>query len=517
MRANLLLRTWSALVVLLCLVPATLADVKLPGVFGEHMVLQREVPVPVWGWAEAGEKVTVTLGEQSQTATADSAGKWSVKLAALQAGAPRTLKVQGQNTLEFSDVLVGEVWLCSGQSNMAMAVNGVRNKEAELAAADLPQIRMLTVARKTAEEPQENCEGTWQVCSPQTVGGFSATAYFFGRELHQQLKVPVGLINSSWGGTPIQGWTSLQAHAAVPELAPLVDGLKKAIDGYDPEAAKQRYEKQLAKWQEDLDKAQDKTARDAANRRKPRLQESPRLAPGSLGRLFNGMLAPLAPYAIRGAIWYQGEANAGGAKLYGLQLRTMITEWRTLWKQGDFPFLSVQLPNFMKAQEKPSEMGGWPLIREQFLQTLSLKNTGLAVTIDVGEADDIHPKNKQAVGQRLAQWALAKTYGKEVVACGPLVKSSQCEGGQITVAFDCVGGGLAARDGGQLKGFAIAGEDKQFVWAEAKVVGQTVVVSSPEVKAPAAVRYAWANNPDCNLINQAGLPASPFRTDDWAD
>ncbi len=489
MRANLLLRTWSALVLLLCLVPATLADVKLPGVFGEHMVLQREVPVPVWGWAEAGEKVTVTLGEQSQTATADSAGKWSVKLAALQAGAPRTLKVQGKNTLEFSDVLVGEVWLCSGQSNMAMAVNGVRNKEAELAAADLPQIRMLTVARKTAEEPQENCEGTWQVCSPQTVGGFSATAYFFGRELHQQLKVPVGLINSSWGGTPIQGWTSLQAHAAVPELAPLVDGLKKTIDGYDPEAAKQRYEKQLAKWQEDLDKAYDKAARDAANRRKPRLQESPRLAPGSLGRLFNGMIAPLAPYAIRGAIWYQGEANAGGAKLYGLQLRTMVTEWRTLWKQGDFPFLSVQLPNFMKAQEKPSETGGWPLIREQFLQTLSLKNTGLAVTIDVGEADDIHPKNKQAVGLRLAQWALAKTYGKDVVACGPLVKSSQCEGGQITVAFDCVGGGLAARDGDRLKGFAIAGEDKQFVWAEAKVVGQTVVVSSPEVKAPAAVRY----------------------------
>jgi sialate O-acetylesterase len=518
MRGNLLWKTWSVLLVTLSLAPAVRADVKLPGVFGEHMVLQRETPVPVWGWAEAGEKVTVTFAGQSQTATADSAGKWSIKLAALPAAAsPQTLKVQASNTLEFSDVLVGEVWLCSGQSNMAMTVNGVLDKVAELAAANWPQLRMLTVARKTAEQPQENCTGAWQVCSPQTVGGFSATAYFFGRELHRQLNVPVGLINSSWGGTPIQAWTSLPAHTAVPELAPLVTSLTKAIDSYNPAAAKERHEKQLAKWKEELEQAPDQAARDAQNRRKPRLQEDPRLAPGSVGRLFNGMVVPLAPYAIRGAIWYQGEANAGGAALYGLQMRTMITEWRTLWQQGDFPFLFVQLPNFMKPQEKPSETNGWPLIREQFLQTLAVKNTGLAVTIDVGEANDIHPKNKQAVGQRLAQWALAKTYGKTVVACGPLYRSMQPAGNKITLAFDYVGEGLAVREGGKLKGFAIAGEDRKFVWAEAQVVGQTVVVSSPDVAAPMAVRYAWANNPDCNLINQAGLPASPFRTDDWSE
>lgn len=501
----------------LCLASVATADVKLPGIFGDHMVLQRELPLPVWGWADAGEKVTVTLGDQSATATADADGKWSVKLPALSGGGPLALKVQGANVVTIQDVLVGEVWLCSGQSNMAMAVNGCLNKEAELAAAELPQIRMFTVARKTAEEPQTNCGGNWQVCSPKTVGGFSATAYFFGRELHKTLGVPVGLINSSWGGTPIQGWTSLKAHQTTPELSPLVESLNKSLASFNPEAAKQRYEKQLAAWQESFDKAQDKAERDAVNRRKPRLQENPRLAPGSLGRLYNGMIAPLAPYAIRGATWYQGEANAGNAKLYGLQLRTMITEWRTLWKQGDFPFLFVQLPNYMKAQEKPSEMAGWPLIREQFAQTLTLANTGMAVTIDVGEASDIHPKNKQAVGKRLANWALAKVYHEDVEASGPLYKAAKCDGANVIVSFDFVGGGLAAREGQKLKGFAIAGEDKKFVWADAQIVGPTVVVSSPEVKSPVAVRYAWANNPDCNLLNKAGLPASPFRTDTWAE
>ena len=229
------------------------------------------------------------------------------------------------------------------------------------------------------------------------------------------------------------------------------------------------------------------------------------------------MIAPLAPYAIRGAIWYQGESNAGGWKLYGLQLRTMITEWRGLWNEGDFPFLFVQLPNFMAPQQKPVESVGWAHIREQFFQTLSLPNTGMAVTIDVGEAKDIHPKNKQEVGRRLAQWALAKTYGKNVVAGGPLYKSMRTDGNKIVVEFDYVDGGLAIRGGDTLKGFAIAGADKKFVWAEAKIVDNTLVASSPDVESPAAVRYAWANNPECNLINKAGLPASPFRTDDWSD
>jgi len=515
MRGNLVTRTLGAVLVLVGLATLASADVKLPAVFSDHMVIQCDMPVPVWGWAEPGEKVTVTLGEQSKTANACNAGKWSVKLDAVKAGGPCVLRVQGKNTLEVKDVLVGEVWLCSGQSNMAMVVGGCLNKEAELAAADLPKVRMFTTARKTAEEPQENCEGAWQVSSPATVAGFSATAYFFGRELHKQLGTPVGLINSSWGGTPIQGWTSLKAHETTPELAPMVESLKKAIAAYDPDAAAKRYQKQLADWEQTLAKAKDKDQRDTLARRKPRPQQDPKLSPGSPGRLFNGMIAPLAPYAIRGALWYQGEANAGGAKLYGLQMRTMITEWRTLWNQGDFAFLSVQLPNFMAPQEKPSETGGWPLIREQFLKTLSIPNTGMAVTIDIGEAKDIHPRNKQDVGKRLAQWALAKTYGKDCVACGPLYKCMRSEGEKIVAEFDHVGGGLAARDGGKLKGFAIAGADKAFVWADAQIVGDTVAVSSPQVKSPAAVRYAWANNPECNLINKAGLPASPFRTDDW--
>jgi sialate O-acetylesterase len=480
------------------------------------MILQRDMPLPVWGWADPEEDVTVTLGHQSKTAAADSAGKWSVKLDALKAGGPYVLKVQGKNTVQFSDVLVGEVWLGSGQSNMAMAVGGVLHKDAEIAAAKYPSLRMFVVDRKTAEEPQQDCTGRWLVCSPKTIGGFSATAYFFGRELHKQLKVPVGLINSSVGGTPIQSWTGVKAQQRVPQLAPMIESLKRSIAAYDPEAAKQQYEKQLAEWKEAAKTAKDKAQRDALNRRKPRPPQDPRLSGGSPGRLFNGMIAPLAPYAIRGAIWYQGEANAGGWKLYGLQMRTMIAEWRALWNEGAFPFLFVQLPNFMAPQQKPGEPGGWALIREQFLKTLSLANTGMAVTIDVGEAKDIHPKNKQEVGRRLAQWALAKTYHKDVVASGPLYKSRRRDGDKIVVEFDYVDGGLAVRGGDQLKGFAIAGADKKFVWAEAKIVGRTVVVSSPDVETPAAVRYAWANNPECNLINKAGLPASPFRTDDWA-
>ena len=515
MSRNLLTRLFVAWLVCFGLVSLAAADVKLPAVFGDHMVVQCDAPVPVWGWADPGEKVTVTLGGQSKTATADSAGKWSVKLDALSAGGPHVLKVQGKNTLERGDVLVGEVWLCSGQSNMAWTVASSANKEAEIAAANFPKIRMLQVDRKTASEPQDDCRCQWQVCSPDTVAGFSAAAYFFGRELHKELGVPVGLINSSWGGTPIQAWTSIPAQEAVPELKPIVEGFRKAAEAFDAEAAKQRYQKALADWQQAAAKAKSEGKPFAA--RRPQPPQDPRESPHSPGRLYNGMIAPLAPYALRGAIWYQGESNAGNAKIYALQMKAMIGNWRQDWKQGDFAFLSVQLPNFMAPQQKPSETGGWPLLREQFLKTLALPNTGIAVTIDIGEADDIHPKNKQDVGKRLAQWALAKTYGKDVVACGPLYKSMRKQNGKIVVEFDYADGGLVARGGQKLKGFAIAGEDKQFVWAEAKIDGKTVVVWSPEVNAPAAVRYAWANNPDCNLMNQAGLPASPFRTDDWEE
>jgi sialate O-acetylesterase len=515
MRGKLMLKSFVGLLLLSFAASLAAADVKLPGVFGDHMLLQRDTALPVWGWADPGEKVTVTLAGQSQSTTADGAGKWSVQLAPLEAGGPHVLRVQGKNTLERTDVLVGEVWLCSGQSNMAMTVGAAANKEAELAAANHPQIRICHVTRNPAQEPQTDCEAPWKVCSPETVGTFSASAYFFGRELHKVLGVPVGLINSSVGGTPVQAWTGTKAQEALPELKPLIETLNKAIAAYDPATAQQRYEKQLVAWKQAVAKAK---AEGKQAPRKPQLQD-PNLSQNSPGRLYNGMIAPLAPYGLRGAIWYQGESNAGGpaAGLYGLQLRTMISNWRQDWRQGDFPFIYVQLPNFKAPQKEPSETDGWPIVREQMLKTLALSNAGMAVTIDIGEERDIHPKNKQDVGQRLAQWALAKTYGKDVVACGPLYKSLSKQGNSIVLYFDYVDGGLVAKGGAKLQGFAIAGDDKKFVWAEAKIEGGCVTVSSPEVKAPAAVRYAWANNPDCNLCNQAGLPASPFRTDDWGE
>jgi sialate O-acetylesterase len=292
--------------------------------------------------------------------------------------------------------------------------------------------------------------------------------------------------------------------------------LKRAIETYDPEKAKQQYAKQLEAYKKVVAKA--KADGVATKARPPRHPVHPRLSPSSAARLYNGMIAPLAPYGLRGAIWYQGEADAGGAPRYGLQMRTMIADWRGAWQQGDFPFLFVQLPNFMALQQKPSETSGWPLIREQFLKTLSVPNTGMAVTIDIGDADDIHPKNKQDVGRRLAWWALAKVYKLGLPASGPLFRSAKKAGPAMFVEFDCCGA-LEARGGGPLKGFAIAGKDRKFVWAEARIQGAGVLVSSPEVREPEAVRYNWANNPNPlgNLVNQADLPASPFRTDDWPE
>ncbi len=513
MRGNLCVKLLLGLLLLVAVVSVAVADVTLPAMFSDHLVLQREIAIPVWGWADAGEKVTVTLGEQTKTVTADSDGKWSVKLTALEAGGPHTLVVKGNNSIEIADVLVGEVWLCSGQSNMAMSVAGSANFSEEKAAADHPRIRMLTVARVTAETPQERCDATWQVCTPDTVGSFSGTAYFFGRELHKELDVPVGLINSSWGGTPVQAWTCLEAQKVLPELKPLLASWEQQIANYDPQAAKARFEKQLAAWKEKVKAAKEEGKQPP---RRPRAPVDPKTSPHRPANLFNGMIAPLAPYAIRGAIWYQGESNAGGgsAQLYGLQLATMIRNWRQLWGQGDFPFEWVQLPNFRAPQTEPIQTDGWVIVQEEMLKTLAVPNTGMAITIDVGEANDIHPKNKQEVGKRLALWALGTTYGKDIVYSGPVYKSMRKQDGKIVVQFDHCGDKLVAKDG-KLKGFAIAGEDQEFVFADAEIKGNTVVVSSPDVKKPVAVRYAWASNPDCNLVNSAGLPASPFRTDEW--
>lgn len=482
---------------------SAIADVRLPAIFSDHMVLQRDASVPVWGWADAGEEVSVSIAGQTKKTTANNDGKWTVKLDKLAAAEPVTLTVKGKNSLEVKDVLVGEVWLGSGQSNMAMAVNRAQNYEEEKSAALLPQVRMFTVGRGPSDEAKDDCQGTWQVCSPETVGLFSATAFFFGRELHKTLGVPVGLINSSVGGTPIESWISPETQHESAELKPFFDA-QAAVDAkFDPVAAKAQYEKALKKWEADVAKAR------AAKQPLPRKPQDPveaRQRKGDVGGLFNGMIAPLVPYAIRGVIWYQGEANTMPAKapFYQHQLPLLVKDWRTRWSDEKLPFAWVQLPNFEAGDRD------WPLVQEAMLKSLSLPNTGMAITIDIGEAKDIHPKNKQDVGKRLSLWALATVYGKDVPSSGPLPDSLQLRGKDAVVSFKHAHQGLSFK-GGEAKGFEIAGTDGGWKPAQARIEGSNVVLSSATVTAPTAVRYAWDDNPVCNLYNGAGLPASPFR------
>jgi len=491
---------------LLSLAPTARADVKLPAIFGNHMVLQRDAVVPVWGTAAPGEEVTVAIAGQTESAKAGADGKWSVKLTKLAAAGPHTLTVKGKNTVTFSDVLVGEVWLGSGQSNMAMTVNRAKDYEQEQAAAKFPEIRMFTESSAAATTAQTEGKGEWVVCSPETVGRFSATAFFFGREIHRTLTVPVGLINSSVGGTPIESWIAPEAQKASPELKAFFEGQKQAAKDFDPVKAKAKFEQDQAKWKEAAKQAKaegkpaPKAPRDpvALNERK-----------GNVGGLFNGKIAPLIPYAIRGALWYQGEANStpDKAPFYHAQLTLLVNDWRARWGY-DLPFAWVQLPNFGGAGRD------WPAVREAMLKTLALKDTGMAITIDIGEEKDIHPKNKQDVGRRLAAWALGTVYGQKVATSGPLPAGHQVRGSELLLSFKHTDGGLVAKRG-ELKGFVVAGEDKQWKSARARIEGDKVIVSSADVKQPVAARYAWENWPTCNLYNGAGLPASPFRTDDW--
>lgn len=495
-----------SIALLLGLSGTAFANVRLPSLFSDHAVLQQGAPVPVWGWADPGEEVTVAAAGQTRTTKAGADGAWRVTLDALKPGATLTLTVKGKNTLTVQDVLVGEVWLGSGQSNMAMTVNRCNDYTNEMAAANLPQIRMFTVDRVVGKTPQSDVKGQWVVCAPSTVGGFSATAYFFGRDLHRKLSVPVGLINSSWGGTPVEAWTSADALAAVPALKPVTDlWAERTAKSWDEAKAMAAFDKQLAAWKENVKKAK------AAGKEPPRAPKKPvdpRLDSHHPANLFNAMIAPLIPYAIKGAVWYQGESNANDltAALYGLQLETLIQDWRKRWG-SEFPFAWVQLPNYRSSDRN------WPLVREGMLHALKVPKTGMATTMDIGETGDIHPKNKQDVGRRLAFWALGTVYGQQVASIsGPLFAGSEIKGSEVVCSFTHADGGLVAKDGA-LKGFVIAGADQKWVPAQAKIAGSTVVVSSPDVKAPAAVRYAWAADPACNLFNGAGLPASPFRTD----
>jgi len=483
---------------------------RLGSPISDHMVLQREKPVAVWGWADAGESVTVAFAGKSKSATADADGKWTLKLDALSASAEsRSLVVTGKDghKIEVKDVLVGEVWLGSGQSNMSMTVQSSNNFDAEKPAANYPLIRHYLESSGPAEQSLAEGKGSWKACTPDNVGGFSAVLYFFGREIHKEVGVPVGLVNTSVGGTPIESWVSAETQSSDPQTKSVYDAQLKIFQAFDAEKATALYEKQMSAWKIAAEKAK---AEKTDLPRKPYEPIAARKFKGAPAGLFNGKVANLVPYTLRGMLWYQGEANAGaGAGLYHKQLSQLVTSWRTLWND-EVPFAWVQLPNWTAPGE------GWPRVRESMMKTLELPKTGMAITIDLGDAKDIHPKNKQDVGKRLSFWALGTVYGKAVPAIsGPLPAGSSISGNAITVSFNHANNGLKSMNGGALTGFQIAGDDRQWKAAEAKIVGETVVVRSAEVTKPSAVRYAWKDWPEYSLANGVGLPASPFRTDDW--
>jgi sialate O-acetylesterase len=497
---------------LLCLaglIQTCLADVRLPHIFGTHMVLQRDKPVRLWGWADPEEKVKVSIGKANGEAAADKQGKWSIELPPASATAPIDVTIEGKNSIVLHDVLVGEVWLCSGQSNMQWPVSMVTHARKEIADAKHPQIRLFTVPMRPAGEPAADVSGSWTVCTPSSIPGFTAVGYFFGRYLHEQLEVPVGLINSSWGGTRIEPWTPPVGFRDVPALASMVAQIDNATTEYAKMTAAvlPKYKAWLAVAEE----AQKKGERIPAPPEWPANPLANNVAPTGL---YNGMIHPLVPFAIRGAIWYQGESNVGEGMLYYDKMKALIEGWRSVWHEKDLPFLYVQLAPYRYG---PAAQINLPRSWEAQSAALQIPYTGMAVINDIGNPKDIHPKDKQDVGKRLALWALAKTYGKQIVYSGPLYKSMSIDGTKIRVKFEHVGGGLVARNGKPLDWFKIAGDDKKFVDAEAIIDGDSVIVSSSKVPKPVAVRYAFDQIAEPNLQNIEGLPASPFRTDKWND
>ncbi len=467
------------------------ADVRLPALISDHMMIQRRAPVRIWGWADPGESVTVSFEGQKIPSTAGSDGKWETFLKPTAEGVPSDLTVTGRNSITVHDVVAGEVWVASGQSNMEFPMARVKGSEQEISSANFPDLRFFLVKKAVADHPLDDVQGTWTICSPETIKPYSAVAYFFARELSQTQHVPVAVIDSYWGGTPAQSWTSMPTLQADPALKFILDDWQTTLARY-PEA-KQKYDEKLAQWNE---------TKVGNAPGKPVGPDHPNTPAG----LYNAMIAPLTPYAIRGAIWYQGESNASPTHAYAYRrlFSTMIEDWRHAWGIGPMPFYFVQLANF-KAN------GWWPLLRESQTETLELRNTAMAVAIDVGDPKDIHPTDKQTVGHRLALAARAQAYGENIVYSGPVFRQLTTEGSRARIWFDSVGEGLSARGEGPLVGFEIAGPDGVFVPAEAGIDGKTVLVSSASVRQPVMARYAWADDPTANLINKDGLPASPFR------
>ncbi len=486
------------------------ADVKTPAIFGSHMVLQQGQKNRVWGWADAGEEVTVTIDKQKLTAKPGEGGRWQVELEPLAVGGPYTLTVTGKNSLTFEDVLVGEVWICSGQSNMQWSVRLANDPDLETLTAKYPKIRLITVPNVGTQEVQTDFKGAWAHCTPETVVNFSAVGYFFGRQLHQTLDVPVGLINNAWGGSACEAWINRDLMAKEGTYKELLD--RWAAEEANYPKAMEEYKTKLAAWEAEVKNLE------AGKPRPPQPQNPDGRMKGNArpANIYNGALKPTVGYGIRGAIWYQGESNAGRAYQYRDMFPLMIKSWRDEWKQGDFPFYWVQLADFRDVKADPAE-SDWAELREAQTMTMSkLPNTGEAVIIDIGEGKDIHPRNKQDVAKRLSRWALAEVYKLPIAHRSPIYKSMEKKDGKIIVTIDHVGTGLRPFDVKDPVGFAIAGADKKFVWAKAKLVGTNQIeVWSDDVKEPVAVRYAWADNPICNLFAAGDLPLTPFRTDDW--
>lgn len=476
------------------------AEVRLPAVFADHMVVQRDVPVHVWGHASPNEAVAVIFRGETGHAAADDLGRWSLYLHPGEAGGPFELQVQGTNKIAIQDVMVGDVWIASGQSNMEFPMEGwehggVNNTKEEIAAANFPAIRLLDIQVASSDFPADDVvvRHPWSQCSPASVRAFSAVGYFFARDVQQQEHIPIGVISASWGGTPAEAWTSLDALAADASLMPVF--ARRARLMAELPSAVLRQEKQQADYESA--KAAGKQATPPGWRPDP--------ASWKPGGIYNAMIAPLTPFPIKGAIWYQGESNAehDAAPIYARLFQTMIQDWRSRWRQGDFPFLFVQIANWDAGDF-------WPEVREAQRQSLVLTNTAMAVTIDIGDPVEIHPPDKQDVGLRLALAARAIAYGESIEYSGPLFRSVTVEGPALRVRFDHAQSGLAAK-GGVLHGFAVAGADEKYVPAQARIEADTVVVSADSIKVPVYVRYGWAANPNCVLYNGAGLPASPFQ------
>jgi sialate O-acetylesterase len=484
------------------------ADVTLPAIFSDNMVLQHDIRISVWGKGDPGESVTVQLGPDSTQTTAGPDGAWAAKLDPLPAGGPYDLTVSGKNSVTVHNVAIGEVWVCAGESNMEYKVSAAKDADKEMADADLPMLRLYVVKHSAMESPQTDTDGAWVVCDPDSVKDFPAIGFFFARELNRGMRMPFGLIEAAWGPSRAASWTPRATLENDPVLHGVLDQFAKAVDQY-PNALTD-YQTKLSAWQTDANAA--KAIGSPAPPRPVRpLDPAGAREPASL---YNGMIAPLTRYPIRGVLWAQGESDTGNPKLYARLFPAMIASWRAAWDEGTFPFLYTQLSGFLGPHARP-EPSEWAELREVQAQTVAVApKTGMAVTVDTEEPHELHPADKQDPGHRLALLAENEVYGQgDVTAAGPQFAGMDIADGKAVITFENTGGGLISKGGAGVKGFQVAGADGRFEWADATIQGNTVTVESKDVAAPVAVRYAWADFPDCELAGKNGQPAAPFRTD----